>query len=194
MALMHHARYTQTGHQQPGTTRRVELILLLAAWLCCPVPVNADEHDTEYQVKAAFLYNFAQFVSWPQPLGDHFRLCVIGSNPFGLHLDQLIGQSVQDSILVVDQYDNVGHVQNCQMAYISPSLKQQLRQVLAGLAGYPILTISDIEAFTDAGGMIGLRLFDHGLRFDINHVSAEAVGLSISSKLLSLSRRVSTGD
>ncbi len=169
-------------------------MLLLAVWLCCPVSVNADEHETEYQVKAAFLYNFAHFVSWPQPPGDHFRLCVIGNNPFGPHLDQLIGHVVHDSILVVDQHDSTGQIQDCQMAYISLSLEPHLRQVLAALAAYPILTISDIDAFTDAGGMIGLHLFDHGLRFDINKASAEAVGLSISSKLLSLSSRVSTED
>jgi hypothetical protein len=153
----------------------------------------ADEHATEFQVKAAFLYNIANFVTWPKPIGDRFRLCVIGSNPFAEQLDPLIGRSVHESILVIDQYDSTDDLHDCHLAYISPSLQPNLAQVLARLAGQPILTVSDITAFTDAGGMIELKVLDNHVRFDVNTEAADTAGLSISSKLLSLSSPVSTG-
>lgn len=212
---MHYRTHTQLGCQHqpevwpgPGwitpvlcrqpatfapTNRRLALVLLLAGWLSCSPAMCADEHETELQVKAAFLYNFANFVSWPNPIGDRFRLCVIGSNPFGEHLDPLIGRSVHDSILVIDQYDSADDLHDCHLAYISPSLQPNLAQVLVKLAGQPILTVSDIAAFTDAGGMIGLKVFDNNVRFDINTEAADTAGLSISSKLLSLSSPVNTG-
>ena len=168
-------------------------MLLLAAWLSCSPAMCADEHATEFQVKAAFLYNFANFVSWPNPIGDRFRLCVIGSNPFGKHLDPLIGRSVHDSILVIDQYDSADDLHDCHLAYISPSLQSNLAQVLEKLAGQPILTVSDITAFIDAGGMIGLKMLDKHVRFDVITEAANTADLSVSSKLLSLSSPTSTG-
>ena len=168
-------------------------MLLLAAWLSCSPAMCADEHATEFQVKAAFLYNIANFVSWPKPIGDRFRLCVIGSNPFGEQLDPLIGRSVHDSILVIDQHDSTDDLHDCHLAYISPSLQSNLAQVLAKLAGQPILTVSDIADFTDAGGMIELKMLDKHVRFDVNTEAANTADLSISSKLLSLSSRTSTG-
>ena len=105
-------------------------MLLLAAWLSCSPAMCADEHATEFQVKAAFLYNIANFVSWPNPIGDRFRLCVIGSNPFAEQLDPLIGRSVHDSILVIDQHDSTDDLHDCHLAYISPSLQSNLAQVL----------------------------------------------------------------
>ena len=142
----------------PSANGKLVLVLLLAVWLSCSPTLCADEHAPEFQVKAAFLYHFANFVSWPTPIGDRFRLCVVGSNPFGEHIDPLIGRSVHDSILVIDQHDSTDDLHDCHLAYISPSLQSNLTQVLAKLAGQPILTVSDITAFTDAGGMIGLGL------------------------------------
>ena len=193
---MHNGRHTAGNCPPPGADSggRLIAVFLLAAWLTSPAVVTGDAHDTEYQVKAAFIYNFAHFVSWPEPPGDRFRLCVIGSNPFGPYLDRVIGHSVHGSILVVDQHEDAENITDCHLAYISHSLGARLPQVLARLAGLPILTVSDIASFTDAGGMIELRLFDDGVRFDINAVSAGAAGLTISSKLLALSKRVSTGD
>ena len=176
-----------------SVNHRLALVLLLGGWLSCSPAMCADEHATEFQVKAAFLYNIANFVSWPNPIGDHFRLCVIGSNPFGEHLDPLIGRSVHDSILVIDQYDSADDLHDCQLAYISPSLQSNLAQVLTKLAGQPILTVSDITAFTDAGGMIVLKMFDNHVRFDVNTRAVNTAGLSISSKLLSLSSPANTG-
>ena len=180
--------------KHPAQNARTSILaLMLACFLSYPAVTSAEDAITEYQVKAAFLYNFSHFVTWPAPPEDTFKLCVIGDNPFGELLDALIGKTVKDSILVVQQHNSLDRIHDCQLAYISHSFESRLNRVLAELANHPILTISDIESFTDAGGMIQLRLADNKVRFDINASAADHAGLTISSKLLSLATRVKTG-
>ena len=180
--------------KHPAQNARTSILaLLLACFLSYQAVAIAEDVITEYQVKAAFLYNFSHFVTWPASPGDRFRLCVVGDNPFGELLDALIGKTVNDSILVVEQHTSLDRIHGCQLAYISRSLESRVNRVLAELASQPILTVSDIESFTDAGGMIQLRLADHKVRFEINAAAANQAGLTISSKLLSLATRVKTG-
>mgnify|MGYP001817061681 CR=1 FL=1 len=173
--------------------RRVTLAMLLCVVLAPQGSRAESPVVTEYHVKAAFLYNFSRFVNWPQAIEQTFRLCVIGDNPFGELLDPLIGKSVQDSILVVEEHSTVRNIHDCQLAYISPSLEKEIDAVLAELKKYPILTVSDIEGFTHAGGMIELSLKGKKVSFAINTSVADTAGLSISSKLLNLATNVRAG-
>lgn len=169
------------------------MVLLFLAIYLMPASLSAgDRPANEYQVKAAFLYNFSRFVAWPQSLGDTFKLCVIGENPFGDLLDSLTGKSVRESILVIEEHKRFDTAHECHIAYISKSYEGRLAEVLTALREMPILTVSDIESFTARGGIIQLRLLDNRVRFDINTVAASDAGLSISSKLLSLATIVKT--
>jgi len=165
---------------------RCAFALLLVTGLSMPLPAFADDAVTEYQVKAAFLYNFSRFVNWPGALDNTFRLCVIGQNPFENLLDGLIGKNVHDSIMVVETHDSTDTVHDCQVLFISRSLEPELDTIITAIDGLPILTVSDIASFTDAGGMIGLGIVNNKIRFEINTDAAGLAGLSISSKLLSL--------
>ena len=169
-----------------GQARRAAFAPLLVISLSAPLPATGDDAVTEYQVKAAFLYNFSRFVNWPGHLDNTFRLCVIGQDPFDGQLDGLIGKSVHDSIMVVEAHDSTDTVQDCQVLFISRSLEPRLDRIIAAVDGLPILTVSDIASFTDAGGMIGLGLANKKIRFEINTGAAGRAGLAISSKLLSL--------
>ncbi len=184
---------TASLHRLANRARPSALAVLLAWFLSYTAVTAAEEVITEYQVKAAFLYNFSHFVSWPEPHENTFRLCVIGENLFGQSLDSLIGKPVNNSILVVEQHSSLEKIHDCQLVYISYSLESRLDMMLAELADRPILTVSDIDAFSDAGGMIELRLADNKVRFEINVSAADRAGLTISSKLLSLATRVKTG-
>lgn len=171
--------------------------LSLAALLCAVLLPQAARAEgpavTEYHLKAAFLYNFSRFVDWPQSIEQTFRICVIGKNPFGQLLDPLIGKRVHDSVLVVEEHASVENVHDCQMAYISPSLEKQINPVLTELGKHPILTVSDIDGFIHAGGMIELKLSGKKVNFAINTSAADTAGLSISSKLLNLATNVTAG-
>jgi hypothetical protein len=166
--------------------------LLLAALLCVPVSVPAAEYpQAEYQVKAAFLYNFARFTSWPEHTSSVFKLCILGDDPFGEALDALTGKMVHGEILMITRLVHPSELDGCELVYISTSHTDKLDELLALLREQAVLTVSDIDAFIDHGGIIGFRIVDNKVRFEINTTAAARAGLSISSKLLSLANRVS---
>ena len=185
---------TQTActRDDPGMTgciRRVTHGLLLSLLLLHGSASLGDERaDNEYRIKAAFLYNFSSFTSWPEmALQDNaqFRLCVVGHDPFDGALDSLSGKKVNGIPLKVSRLAAGENMQSCQLAFISESETGRIEETLGGLTGKPVLTVSDIDDFTLHGGIIRLKLVDNKVRFDINVDAAEQAGLKISSKLLS---------
>ena len=180
--------------QQRGTCRRGRLIAALAAALLACMPAFssiAGQPSTEYRIKAAFLYNFTSFVSWPEEHAGQagFTLCVFGNDPFGKLLDKLAGKSVKDTKLVVRRLESLALLDQCQLVFISEMSNDRLDAALALLHRLPVLTVSDIRGFTELGGIIEFRIIENKVRFDININAAESAGLSISSKLLSLATR-----
>lgn len=151
----------------------------------------AGQPSTEYRIKAAFLYNFTSFVTWPEDLAGQtgFTLCVFGNDPFGNLLDKLAGKSVKNSKLVVRRLESLALLDECQLVFISEMSNDQLGAALAMLHTLPVLTVSDMHGFTELGGIIEFRIIDNKVRFDINIKAAESAGLRISSKLLSLATR-----
>ena len=162
--------------------------LLTALLLSAPALVMADEtRISEYRVKTAFLYNFSRFVTWPRAtLQDRpeFTLCITGSDPFGPQLDNLTGKAVHDKTLVVRRLSSLAMVDDCQLVYIGEN--SELTETLLLLGGQPILTVSDAAGFIEEGGIIQFMLIQNKVRFRINVAAANAAGLNISSKLLSL--------
>ena len=156
------------------------------------VPCCAQNGPTEYQVKAAFIYNFARFVEWPtQSFADASSPMVIGllgDNPFGKNMDAFIaGKEINGHPLQFKELASPAEAVNCQILFISKSEKSRLPNILAGLSTASVLTVSDLDNFADKGGMIYLFLDDQRrVRFQIDNDTAKKAGLTISSKLLEL--------
>jgi hypothetical protein len=150
--------------------------------------------QTEYRVKAAFLYNFARFVTWPAMPAGRFTLCVLGSDPLGTHINTLLDKSVHNRPLDVLHLDSPARLDQCQLVFIGNSYKHRLHKLMPMLREQPVLTVSDIDDFIASGGMIGLRLIDNKVRFEINTGAASVAGLSISSKLLALATSIRSGN
>jgi hypothetical protein len=171
---------------------------LLAVLLACMPAFSsiAGQPSTEYRIKAAFLYNFTSFVTWPKELAAQpvFTLCVFGNDPFGKLLDKLAGKSVKNSQLMVRRLDSLALLDQCQLVFISEMSNDRLGAALTLLHGLPVLTVSDTHGFTELGGIIEFRIIENKVRFDINIDAAESSGLSISSKLLSLATRFRRSD
>jgi YfiR/HmsC-like len=149
----------------------------------------------EYQVKAAFLYNFAKFVEWPpQAFRDAsvpIVICVLGQNPFGRSLEEAVdGKIVEDRRLVVRQFADVRQVSGCHILFVSSSERKSLRVILGDLKDSGVLTVGETDGFTAEGGVISLQLEGDRVRFEINLEAAARQKLRISSKLLSLARIV----
>ncbi len=160
--------------------------VLLAACLSAQAQAPAP---TEYQVKAAFLYNFGKFVEWPPgTLADSsFAICVLGDDPFGPALDQVIeGKSVHGKKLVAHRLGRIEEAGKCHVLFVSSSENGRLSQVLTSLRGRRVLTVGDTEGFAHRGGIINFRLVENKVRFEINLDAAERAGLTVSSQLLKL--------
>jgi hypothetical protein len=154
---------------------------------------------TEYQVKAAFLFNFAKFVEWPPdafPSGDApLQICVLGQDPFGRDFEQLIVEkTVNGHRLEVAHPEGVPQARACQILFIASSEKQRLREILQGLKGASVLTVGDTEGFAKMGGIINFVLDDNRVRFEINQKAAELAHLKLSARLLTVAKLVLAGD
>jgi hypothetical protein len=149
----------------------------------------------EYQVKAAFLYNFAKFVEWPpqafRNASAPLAICILGPNPFGRSLEEAVdGKVVEDRKLVVRQFADIRQVNGCHILFVSSPERKSLRAILGDLKESGVLTVGETEGFTAEGGVISLQLEGDRVRFEINLDAAGRQKLRISSKLLSLARIV----
>lgn len=178
------------------TGRKLALPVMLVALLSCAsaFSVADDSQSTEYRVKAAFLYNFSRFVTWPEnTLQENgvFNLCVLGSDPFRELLDPLSGKSTHKSLLNIKRLATLDQGHACQIIFISQTGSRDLKHIMSVLKQQAVLTVSDMEDFTAHGGIIQFKLVDNKVRFNINIDNASHAGLTISSKLLSLATIVS---
>ncbi len=169
------------------------IALALAALLAWPGRTKADGPSREYQVKAAFIYNFIQFVDWPSSAFPDARapiiVGVIGEDPFGGALEQVMrGKAVNGRNLAIRRCDNVDQVDGCHVLFVGGLDGEHRAAALARAATGGVLTVGETDDFTRSGGIIQFFLDDHRIRFEINARAAEQAHLTISSKLLRLAR------
>jgi len=175
-------------------TRILSLILLMGAALELHAQAAVAGFD-EYQVKAAFLYNFAKFVEWPPgtfaSLNDPIGICIVGVNPFGSTLETMVqGKKIGDRAFAVRRIADTQQPRGCQILFIGSAEWKRVRLLLDALKGAAILTVGETDDFTVAGGMIAFQLEGPRVRFQINLEAAEHSHLKISSKLLGLAEIV----
>ena len=143
----------------------------------------------EYEIKAAYLYNFIKYVDWPS-YGDTISIGVLGSDPFGPALAPLNGKTVKGRRLVIKHLDSVRDAQQCQIIFVSSSERQRLQEIFESLRSARVLTVGETQGFADGGGIINFIEENNRVRFEINAEAARRTGLNISSELLKLARLV----
>jgi hypothetical protein len=179
--------------------RMRQTVIILAVLVCAHIVAapNAHAQDAlpEYQVKAAYLFNFLKFVEYPNesfmdPLAP-IVIGVIGDDPFGNALPQVvIGKTVQGRDLVIHVYRIGEDLRSAHILFISASERKRLPMILSSLRGSSVLTVADTEGFLEAGGMIQFLSENDRVRFAINVDATSRAKLKMSSKLLSLARAV----
>lgn len=165
------------------------LALLLVFW-----PANGGSQpneDLEAKVKAGFLLNFARYVEWPAgafaSTNSPVIIGVLGLDNLGRNLDVTVeGKTVEAHPVQVKRARRLSDLGECHVLFICASERDRLPRIVSGLEGKPMLTVSDMEDFTNEGGMVLLKRKSGTMRFDINREVAEKAGLKISSKLLKL--------
>jgi hypothetical protein len=176
--------------------RRGQWLRLLLAWMLVSslaAGAQAAVALTEYEVKAGFLYHVGWFVEWPattvQASASTFIIGVLGTNPFGGVLyDVMGGKTIHERPVAIKYYQRVEEAISSHVLFISASEEPRLPAILAVLGRMSVLTVSDMERFTERGGMIALRLMDRKVHFDINMNATESAGLKLSSQLLRLAK------
>jgi hypothetical protein len=148
----------------------------------------------EYQVKAAYLLNFARFVDWPAetlPAGAPLQIGIVGKHAFGTALEHVLhGKSANGHPIVLRQLQWHDDLTNSHIVFITASEESHLPEILRRLGKQHVLTVSDIERFSLRGGIVEFCMVGNRVRFDINRGPARNAHITISSKLLNVARAV----
>jgi hypothetical protein len=150
---------------------------------------------TDYQVKAAYLYNFGRFVEWPAkgatPQNSSFTICVLGEDPFGQALDAtLAGETIGNQKVTARRISSLQESADCQILFISSSEAKRLNKIMEALGNSAVLTVSDIPQFSQRRGMIQLLMEGNRIRFEVNLAATQRAGLTLSSELLKVATAV----
>lgn len=174
-----------------------------AAWICtaavgvCSLTgtgTRAQAQTSEYDVKAAYLFNFGKFmrmVGAPPPQSSAFEICILGRDPIGHALDDIVAnESIDNRPVRVARIADATQGRACDIVFISRDEGASMREDLALLAGSDALTVSDAPDFLARGGMIQFLLVEDHVRFEVNLDAVNRTHLVLSSELLRVAAAV----
>ncbi len=156
----------------------------------------SDIEAGEYQVKAAYLYNFMKFVEWPGHVFENEQspivLGILGDDPFGVDIDEMLaGKSVKGRPVIIKRLQIEDNLQDCHLLFISESEKACLEDIFQfKLKQAPVLSVGDMAGFSQAGGIINLIYQNNHIVFTINIKALKSSSISMSSRLLKLAKIV----
>lgn len=144
----------------------------------------------EYQLKAAFVYNFASFTEWPSTVGSALNLCIYGHDPFGPEIDGLNGKSIGARTLLVTRKHQPEALKTCHIVFIAAPDIHQLPVLLSGIQGLPILVLADSPGAAQQGVTLNMKMAQGRVTFEANLGAARTSGLTLSSRMLRLATEV----
>jgi len=168
--------------------------LLCAAVSGITLPARAqDKPSLEYEIKAAFLFNFTRFIHWPASAYTSpdapFVIGIVGNDPFGSYLDDLVkGEKAEGHPIIIRRFPDGGDMSGCQLLFISAATPAKLKAALALAAEPGVLTVGDTGTFISSGGMVCFFKEDNRVKMEIKLAAAKAAQLEISAKLLQLAK------
>lgn len=171
------------------------VFLLYALLTMFPYAWAQSGTPSEYEVKAAFLFNFLKFIEWPTDhltqAGSPILIGILGEDPFDDALDQVVrGKAIDGRPVLIKRAKTVEPLRSCHIVFVSRSERKRLSQITSELSDAGVVTVSDTEEFLERGGIINFVIENNRVRFDINKRIADRAGLKISSKLLVLAKSV----
>lgn len=144
----------------------------------------------QYTVKSVYMYNFTKFTKFPPSAGNNITICTIGADPFGTTLDKVAG-SIKEKQVFIKRGIALPDAKLCNVLFISYSEKRKLNQILKKLENEPIITVSDIEGFSELGGIVEFVGNDEEkIKFIINNKAARKAKLFLETLLLETALRV----
>ncbi len=169
----------------------ITFIVVLIAYAVNPGVSARARIASEYEIKAAFIYNFVLFTRWPEPVtvktGD-MVVGIVGRDPFGNFFSKVEGKSIGGKgkilkVLRFGTYRDSVDLSKCNILFISSSEKYKVKSILGKLKGLPVLTVADTAGFLEAGGMINLVVKANRVRWEINKAPLDYAGLRLNAQL-----------
>ena len=194
-AVIHERLIGRREHCTVDIAARLAVVALLCVILVCRNSTTAFTAPSEYELKAAFLLNFASYVEWPSRVaadsGGAFVIGVCGDDPFGDLLDQtVVGKTINGRKVEVKRFSSIRDLKPCHVLFISSSEEGRTGRILSATKDWHVLIVGETDGFARKGGIVGFFIEDKKVRFEINPDEAHRSGLKISSKLLKLARVV----
>jgi hypothetical protein len=154
---------------------------------------GSGEPAQEYKVKAAFIYNFARFIEWPQEVfasaDSPFVIGVVGTDPFNGALEQAVtAKKVGTRRVEIQHFDSVDQIGPCQILFVPTSDDESETKIIQKVENDHVLTIGESDSFDSIGGSFRFFTEDNKMRFEVNTDATDHAKLKISSKLLKLAR------
>ena len=187
----------KTSRFHPGVLAKSVIVFVIPfLTLTSKAEAPVQETSSEYKIKAVFLYNFSQFVEWPEKTfaeqGTPLVIGILGKDPFGYYLDETVyGENANDHPMIVKRFVSVKDVSSCHILFIKVGGKEDLTEIFDRLKSKSILTVGDTDDFIRKGGMVRFFTEKNKTRIQINLEAVEEAGLIISSKLLGVAEIVS---
>jgi hypothetical protein len=184
----------------PITNRLWLGVLLFVLLIMAAVTGGAAAKEaSEYQIKAAYLYNFLKFVQWPEgpePVDmSQLSIGILGEDPFENSFEAVEGKLInsKNKQLIIKRYGPYAEgadYRGCDLLFICSSEQSHYQAVLKRIDGDHVLTVSDGKDFLESGGMINLIMVDEKIRWEINREPMKKADLKVSSQLLRAAVRV----
>lgn len=190
------------------------IVLALVLFMAAIAPkARADSAQSlEYQVKAAFIYNFIKFVDWPKgKLADSNEpviIGIVGKDPFGNAFAPVKDKDDKGRKVTIKRFKSfqelkgsngndqgelnrqIEAMRKCHLLFVCPSESERIPDIIASVKGHSVLTVADTQGFLEAGGIINFIMEEQKVRFEINVATAKQAKLQIRSQLLRLAKRV----
>jgi hypothetical protein len=190
------------------------IVLALVLFMAAIAPKAwADSTQTlEYQVKAAFIYNFIKFVDWPKEKvtdsNTPLTIGIIGQDPFKDAFGPLQEKEIKDRKVIIQRFEGFVEleksgkkkkdqphpksqdIQKCHLLFICPSESERIADIIASVKDHSVLTVGEAKDFIESGGVINFIVEEQKVRFEINTAAAERAKLKIRSNLLRLAKRI----
>jgi hypothetical protein len=169
--------------------------MLVIAFLLAGMVGGAQPPQDEYQVKATFIFHFAQLIDWPTDMApgtdNSLFLCTLGDDPFRGDLESTVeGKTIGNRVLRIRHLKRPEDIPGCNILFLGKAEGAHVPAVLTVLHAAPILTVGETPGFLGAGGMICFRKENDRVRFDVNLDAARAASLRVGSRLLMMAQIV----
>jgi hypothetical protein len=170
--------------------RRIAAICSLLGVTLLIATAGAAQTAEEYEVKAAFIYNFTKFVEWPTSAeSPSFAICILGDDPFQSSIDRLTaGKMVGNRPVQVRRLKEGIEGRHCQIVFVGASERAKASRLVEAVRGTSVLTVGESVEFLRLGGMFYLSMADNHVNVVINSSATEAARLKVSAKLMTLAK------